>query len=172
MKSLWIGLLFFTLWAPAGLMASSESTVILPAGTEVRLEMRGQLSSAQARENQRVFLDVVEDVVLDGRVVITRGSTASGTVTRAQRRRGFGRNGRLDFTIDAVKAVDGRNIRLRTNRSHRGKDRYVKAGVVTLITGPFGALVKGKDIEIPTGTEYVLYIDPDQEIELPQTATR
>ena len=67
-----------------------------------------------------------------------------------------------------MEAVDGQNIRLRVSKSHRGKDKYVAAGVVTLLTGPFGALVKGKDIEIPAGTEYVLYIDRDQVIELPE----
>jgi hypothetical protein len=86
-------------------------------------------------------------------------------VTEAQPAKGFGRKGKLNFSIDTVQSTSGENIRLRSSKTATGADSYGKAGVVTLLTGPFGALVKGKDIEVPAGTEFTIYIDGDRKVQ-------
>ena len=68
----------------------------------------------------------------------------------------FGRSGKLDLTIDYVKSVDGQNLNLRSTREIKGDDSYGKAGVVTLLAGPLGFLVKGKNMEMDAGTEYTV----------------
>ena len=78
-------------------------------------------------------------------------------MTGAQHRKGFGRRGKLEFTITVVEAVDGQRLRLEVSQALRGKDLYGIAGVVTILTGPFGVFVKGRDIEVPAGTEYTVY---------------
>jgi hypothetical protein len=86
-------------------------------------------------------------------------------VTEAQPAKGFGRKGRLNFSIDTVQALSGENIRLRSSKTATGSDSYGKAGVIGLLTGPFAALVKGKDIEVPAGTEFTIYIDGDRKVQ-------
>src|SRR5262249_28084763 len=54
--------------------------------------------------------------------------------------------------------------RLRSSKTASGSDSYGTAGVVTLLTGPLGALVKGKDVEVPAGTEFTIYIDGDRKV--------
>jgi hypothetical protein len=90
-----------------------------------------------------------------------------GHVTEVQAKKGFGRKGKLNFSIDTVQAISGENIRLRSSKTASGSDSYGTAGVVTLLTGPFGALVKGKDIEVAAGTEFTIYIDGDRKLSLP-----
>lgn len=142
--------------------------VVIPEGTEVTVRLRTPMSSATNRVGDAVSLEVVNDVVVNGTVVIGSRAPGRGEITQAQSRRSFGRSGKLNFTIDVVQAVNGENVSLRATRERRGGDSYGKAGVVTILAGPFGALVKGKDVEIPAGTEYVIYINEDRTIVLPQ----
>ena len=147
---------------PAAALEPTE--VLVPDATELRLRLEHPVSSASATVNQALVFKVTADVVLDGRTVIAKDAEARGTVTRAQHRKGFGRRGKLEFTIAVVEAVDGQKLRLDGSQSLRGKDLYGTAGVVTILTGPFGVFVKGRDIEIPAGTEYTVYTAGDRRV--------
>ena len=136
----------------------------VPDGTEVRLRLKQSLSSATAKERELLLFETVADVKVGGVTVIAGGAEGRGTVVRAQHRKSFGRRGELELSFDTVEAVDGQAISLRAERSHRGDERYGTAGVVTLLVGPFGAFVKGKDIEVPAGTEYTIYIDGERRV--------
>ena len=142
--------------------------IAVPDGTVVRLRLKSTISSATAQERELLFFEAVDDVRVGGVTVIAGGAEGRGQVLRSQHRKSFGRRGKLEFAIEAVEAVDGQLIRLRANPSHRGKELYGTAGVVTLLTGPFGVFVKGKDVEVPAGTEYTIYIDGERRVSLPQ----
>jgi hypothetical protein len=144
----------------------SGRELVLRDGTEVKLKLTKPISSADARVGDRVELEASEDVVVDGVVLIKKGAPAVGQVTEAQPRKSFGRRGKLNFTIDYVKTVDGQNVRLRSTREAKGADSYGTAGVVTILAGPLGALVKGKDVELGVGTEFTIFIDGDRTIKI------
>jgi hypothetical protein len=144
--------------------AVDRQEITIPDGTEVKLLLKNPLSSATAQPEQRIGFTASEQVVVHGVTVIEKGASAVGHVTQAQPAKGFGRKGKLNFSIDTVQSTSGKNIRLRSSKTATGSDSYGKAGVVTLLTGPFGALVKGKDIEVPAGTEFTIYIDGDRTV--------
>lgn len=140
------------------------SDVVIPDGTEVRLQLVERVSSATARVGEKIRLEVAEDVKVGDRIVIAQGAPASGTVTVAEPRKSFGRRGKLDFTIDSVKTVDDQPVRLRVTKRAEGGERYLATGVVTYFTLVGGVFVKGKDVEVDTGTQYVIYIDGDRRL--------
>lgn len=152
--------------ARAGGDRSALREVTLRDGTEITLRLLKPVSSATARVEDRVEFEATEDVLADGVLVIETGSRAWGSVIQARKKKSFGRRGKLDFTIDYVKAVDGQNVRLRATREIQGDDKYGKAGVITLLTGPFGFFVKGKNVDVPAGTEYTIFIDGDRTLKL------
>lgn len=160
------GILTAMAGATADGRTGSAKEVTLRDGTELRLRTVRTLSSETARTGDSVEFEVAEDVVVDGIVVIAKGAKARGEVIEAKKRKSFGRSGKLNFTIDVVQAVDGSNIRLRTTKESKGDESYGKAGVVTILAGPFGALVKGKDVTIEAGTEYTIFIDGDRVIQV------
>ncbi len=144
--------------------SSGGGEIEIPDGTEVVVRLIKSISSADARVDDEVKFEVSKAVVVDGVEVIEKDAIARGRVLLAQSKKSFGRKGKLDFSIDTVEALDGQNIRLRYSREMRGEGRAGTAGVVTWLAGPFGFFVKGKDVEIPAGTEYTLYIDGDRTI--------
>ena len=152
--------------SPAKAEGPRGNKVTLADGTEVTLRLLKSVSSATAKEEERVDFETAKDVVADGVVVIKKGAPAWGKVIQARPKKSFGRSGKLDFTIDYVKSVDGQNLSLRSTREIKGDDSYGKAGVVTLLAGPLGFLVKGKNVEIGAGAEYTIFVDGDRMIKL------
>jgi hypothetical protein len=144
--------------------AAEAEAITIPDGTEVKLLLKNPLSSATAQPEQRIEFAASEPVAVYGVMVIEKGAPAVGHVTDAQPKKGFGRKGKLNFSIDTVQSTSGENIRLRASKVASGSDSYGTAGVVTLLTGPLGALVKGKDVEVPAGTEFTIYIDGDRKV--------
>lgn len=156
-----IGLLF----ALAGVALAPAQAVTVPDGTEVTVRLLETVSSETAQVEDAVLFEAADDVVINGVKVIASGARGKGTVLFAQKRKSFGRKGKLDFTIDVVEAVSGDNVRLRATRELRGQDKFGVAGVVTILTGPFGFFVKGKDVVVPAGTEYTIFIDGERSVD-------
>jgi hypothetical protein len=148
--------------------AAEAEGITIPDGTEVKLLLKNPVSSTTAQPEQRLEFTASGQVVVHGVTVIEKGAPAVGHVTEAQPAKGFGRKGKLNFSIDTVQALSGENIRLRSSKTATGSDSYGKEGVIGLLTGPFAALVKGKDIEVPAGTEFTIYIDSDRKVQQQQ----
>ena len=143
-----------------------EREIVLRDGTEINLRLLESVSSATARVDDRVAFEAVEDVLVDEVIVIKKGARGSGRVTEAKPKKSFGRSGKLDFSIDYVRAVDGQNIPLRYTRVEKADDNYGKAGVVAILVGPFAFFVRGKDVEVRSGREFSIYIHRDRTIKL------
>lgn len=140
--------------------------VTLPDGAGVRLRLRQQVSSATARVGDRVDFEASSDVLANEVVVIRKGAKGWGNVIEARPKKSFGRAGKLDFTIDYVKAIDGQNVRLRSTQKTIGQEKFGKAGVVSFIALPLGFFVKGKNVDIAAGTEFTVFSDGDRAIKL------
>lgn len=87
--------------------------ITIPDGTKLRTRLDQSISSATAETGQSVELSVTEAVKIGDQVVIADGARVTGTITEAQERRHMGRAGKLDFSIDRVRAADGNWIPLR-----------------------------------------------------------
>jgi hypothetical protein len=100
---------------------------------------------------------VVENVQVNGTVVVKEDAHGKGRVTEAQKSRSFGRKGKLNFAIDSVESVDGQSIPVRTEQKAQGDGKVGTAVVVAYFGGPLGFLVKGKQAEVAAGSEYTVF---------------
>jgi PEGA domain len=136
-----------------------SKTVKIPDATPVHLSLQDSLSSAANKVGDAVHFLVTADVKVGHLVVIPNGSTATGHVVEAKSKTILGRSGKLNFTVDHVKAPDGTDIRLRASSTRKAEET---SG--TLLAVPFNLILGGKDVNIPKGTEFNSYVDGDQEI--------
>ncbi len=150
----------------AGLAAAE---VTIPDGTKLRVRLDQSISSATAEEGQSVELSVTEAVKVNGQVVIADGARVTGTVTEAQEKRHMGRAGKLDFSIDRVRTVDGEWVPLRyTVTKKNGESLAARTGVITAgaavlfwPAAPAFLLMKGKDITLNKGMVFDTFTDQD-----------
>jgi hypothetical protein len=119
------------------------ATITLPRKTVVQLALQETVSSATAKKGQTVRLAVKEDVVVNGTVVILRGSPASGQVTSVRK----AVHGKVDGSIRiqpiSLTLPDGSSIQLR-EYSDDGGD-----GVCEGFANCLGLIVVAIPMELP-----------------------
>jgi hypothetical protein len=125
----------------------------LKNGTPVRLKLTQTLSSASAHLGDQVALEVAEDVVVEGLLVIPKGAAATGTVTEAEtKKRLGGHGGKVGVVINSVILGDKEKAAIRG---------YQQADGASSVTGSVVPLKSGKDVEMPQGTEIKATVDGD-----------
>lgn len=136
--------------------------------TPVKLKLTRTMSSKDAKVNETVDFEVLEDVKVGDVVAIQHGSTAIATVTEARPKRSMGRSGKLNINIDYVRLVDGQKVPLRAVKGGSGGSRtgamtgaMVATGILFFPAAPLFLFLKGKNITIPQGTEITAYIAAD-----------
>lgn len=104
--------------APAA--AKTPEGFVLEDGTPVRLRTGRNISSADAHVRDTLDFEVLEDVRVDGVLVIPKGGIAFATVTEAQSKRRMGRGGKLNVNIDSVRLVTHEKAPLRAIKEAKG----------------------------------------------------
>ncbi|MBI4853817.1 MAG: PEGA domain-containing protein [Acidobacteria bacterium] len=161
--------LFFTLSSAFG------QSIKLEEGTQIRLKLLQDLSSATAQAGQTIAFEVLDTVKIDGTVVIAEGAQALGTITLAEPKKSLGRAGKLNLRLEYVKAVDGNKIPIRATSVNQGNGKGVATGIAVGVSAlvffpaaPAFLLIKGKDITVPRGQHVDAFIDGTRVIDIPQ----
>lgn len=146
---------------------------VLEDGTPVKLRINRTISSGDAHVGDTVDFEVLDEVNVNGTVVIPKGGLAFATVTEAQGKRRMARGGKLDINIDYVKLVSGEKAALRAVKDLKGGGHtgamvggMVATSLVFFPAAPFFLFMHGKDITIPKGTEVTAYANGDMKLEL------
>jgi hypothetical protein len=152
---------------------TSAKGFVLEDGTPVRIRINRSISSADAHTGDTVDFDVIDDITVNGTLVIARGSLAFATVTEAQAKRRMARGGKLDINIDYVKLVNSDRAPLRAVKDMNGGGHtgamvggMVATSIVFFPAAPFFLFMHGKDISIPKGTEVTAYVSGDIKMDL------
>lgn len=129
--------------------APAQTTdIVVPLGTELKLETVTALSSKSAVKGDMVALRVAEDVAIAGKVVILRGTEAIGQVFDARAKGAMGMSGRI-FIRPLYAKVGSKIVRL----SGQAVDKASVAAGAVLGTIAIGApFFTGRSAEIPAGT--------------------
>ena len=154
--------------APPAVAATPGVGFLLEDGTPVHLVLSENLSSADAVTGQTVEFEVVDDVIVNGFIVIPHGATAWATVTDAEHKKRMGRAGKLDLNVDKVRLADGEKAMLRAVKDAKGGGHtgamvgaMVATSLVIWPAAPLFLLMHGKDVTIPKGTNINAFVQGD-----------
>jgi hypothetical protein len=156
-------------------LAAVTDLGVLRDGTPVRIRLARTLSSEQVKTGDQIDFDVLEDIDVENRVVIPRGSKAIGSITEAEHKRRMGRGGKLNFVLEYVRLEDGTKVALRAERNTSGGGHVgaMSAGIVASLALGFGLpaplflLMHGKDAVVPEGTLMTAFVDGDVRLHVP-----
>jgi hypothetical protein len=155
-----------------GSASSIHRKIVLEDDTPVHLVLSDNLSSASATTGQTISFETSEDIVVDGMLVIPRGSIAWGTVTDAQSKRRLGRAGHLDVNIDKVRLADGEKDLLSATSHAKGGSHtaamtagIVATSLVVWPAAPFFLFMHGHDVTIPKGTKIEAFTNGDANLD-------
>lgn len=152
---------------------TSAKGFVLEDATPMRLRFNRTVSSADAHVGDTVDFEVLQDITVNGLLVIPKGGFAFGTVTEAQPKRRMARGGKLEINLDYVKLLDSSKAALRAVKGGKGGGHtgamtagIVATGLVFFPAAPFFLFMHGKDITIPKGAEVTAYVNGDVKMDL------
>jgi putative PEGA domain protein len=146
------------------------SLVTVPANTLIKAKLVTPVNTKNIEVGDRVAFQVAQDVMVDGNLVFAKGLSGEGRVAKVKHAKNFGRNAELEVDFEKTKAIDGRYVDTFVGDEAKKEMKQLAmaagaslAGMVIL--GPVGiiagAFVKGKDIDLPAGTEFYLQTKAD-----------
>lgn len=141
--------------------------VTVQEGERVRVRILQDLSSQTANVGDVFDGEVADDVEVGGKVAMARGAKAVGTITAVQRAGWLRRPGRLGFTFEHARAVDGTRVRLRATVDRVGEGNEAAAwGLGLLIFFPL-LLIRGQEMEVKRGATFTGFVDRDTVVAVP-----
>lgn len=147
--------------------------VTLPAQSLVKIALLKTIDSGKSQVGDVVDYQVVEDVIVEGRVVIPAGVVSQAKVTEVSSAGRLGKDGRMVVDFGRVASLDGTPVRLRVDERATQENKSLElaagasmAGIVLL--GPVGLaggyFIKGKDVKIEANTQF--YVETERAIPL------
>lgn len=144
------------------LVPQVASENILRAGAPVPIALSEHLTTKgkKLKVGQPVQLEVAQDVLLNGRVVIPARSPVEGVLTEVRNKGMWGKSGGIHLAIKSVN-VNGTTIRLKGDMDSRGETGT--AGVVGAIAilPVAGFFVTGTSAEMPLNMPGRAFLDQD-----------
>jgi hypothetical protein len=163
-------------------------SVTVPVGTELEVRLSTPLNSGKATVEQRFEATLIEDFVINRRVVIPAGAAARGFVSSVRAAGRIDRRGSITLSFDELR-IDNRSSRLRASviqaLEAKPSGDVARAGAGAVIGGIVGGLLgggkgallgvliggggtlaatDGSDVDLPAGT--ILRIRIDQPLEV------
>jgi hypothetical protein len=127
---------------------SAVPAFTLLKNTTVRVKLVKTISSATAHVGDPVELEVVDDILVEGVRVLTKGAKATGTIAEAEPKKKFGHGGKLAVSITSLLLADGEQAPLRSYEEASGS---TSGSHVTA----------GKDAVMAENTEFAVLVDSD-----------
>jgi PEGA domain len=152
---------------------TSAKGFVLEDATPVKMRFNRTVSSADAHVGDTVDFEVLQDISVNGTLVVPKGGIGVGTVTEAQPKRRMARGGKLEINVDYVKLLNGDKAALRAVKGGNGGGHtvamtagIVATGIIFFPAAPFFLFIKGKDITLPKGAEFTAYINGDMTLDI------
>jgi hypothetical protein len=136
--------------------APQHATVVpftLVKDTPVRVKLTKALSSATAHAGEAVEFEVLEDIFVEGVLVLHKGTKVNGVVAEAEVKKRFGHAGKLAVSLTKLTLTDGEVVPVRCYQEVSGDSNNSADAVVPLASG--------KDVALLQGSEYTALVDGD-----------
>jgi hypothetical protein len=171
---------------PAAAARILSGALTLPDATPVRLKLTRTISSADAHPDDHIEFTVLEDVIVNGTLLIPRGAKAFGTVTVVEPKKTMTKSGKLDLNIDYARLADNEKAELRavkivnsvaapgvtpvknspvSKNAAASNTVPVSDTLVPWPAAPTFSVMHARDVTIPEGTEITVYTNGDMRLD-------
>ena len=147
--------------APLNAQGEATAPVMIKAQTQVRVVTSAALSSKTSAKGDPVALTVAEDVIVDGKTIIAKGTEVVGEIADVRQKAMFGQSGRLGIRPLYLR-IGAQTVRLTGVIGLKAKT----SGGAIVGLALASALFTGRSAVIPAGTEIPAAIERDVTVTL------
>lgn len=145
-----------------------QNNLEIQEGTVVRVRLLETIDSRTAKNGDIVNLETIDKIESGNQTIIEYNAKVTGRVINAVSNKSLGRKGKLDISIDYVRAADGTNVPLSYTMNQSGKDATVGVIAGAVLLSPLALVVKGKSAVLMKGAEFNTYVSRTTKINLPR----
>ena len=145
--------------------AASDDEIVLAEGTALIVVTAQEITSKQARPNDSVNFTVNEDLLVNGQVIVKKGTAALGSVVTAQKGGYMGNSGKLAIVVESTTTVDGQPLKLRAAKGREGNDKTTSTAIASFVS-PFFLFKRGGEAKIATGMPITVYVAEEKRFRL------
>ena len=142
----------------------------VPANTLAKVALVTPVNAKNIRVGDVIEYTAAEDIVSNGMLLFAKGAKGVGEVTKVIRAQNFGRDAKVVIDFKYLTAIDGTEVPMILGKESEEMMEHMAmaagasiAGIVLL--GPIGviggAFVKGKNVDLPAGTELFIQTRDD-----------
>ena len=128
--------------------------IYIPKQTMLNVELIEAANSKTLKKNQQVEFRTTENLIINGVVVIPKGTVGMGYVYEVQKAGGFGRKGVLRIAGKEIKTLNNVTVPLRKGLEGKGKTDGGAVAVAAAVSLVGGLFMKGSNINYPAGTDF------------------
>lgn len=128
--------------------------IYIPKKTMLNVELIESANSKTHKKNQQVEFKTTENLIINGVVVIPKGTVGMGYVYEVQKAGGFGRKGVLRIAGKEIKTLNNVSVPLRKGLEGKGKTDGGAVAVAAAVSLVGGLFMKGSNINYPAGTDF------------------
>lgn len=151
--------------ASIGATQDPPKDIVLAEGTAINVVTAQAITSKEAKPNDPVKFTVNEDVLIDGQVIVRKGTEAVGSVINAQKGGYLGKSGKLAIQVESTQTTDGKSLKLRAAKGREGDDKTNSTAVLSMIS-PVFLFKKGGEANIATATPVTVYVAEEKRFRL------
>lgn len=155
---------------PTAQAIQTAEQIIVPEGTEFAITPVEEVNSKISSEGDPVTFRVVDDVVVNDKVVVKAGTVVKGIVSDLEKRGMLGKAGKISIRVEKTTTVDGQPLRLRAVRAREGGSNTGKVIALTLLVSPLFLLMRGNTARIKPGMKIQVYTDEEKKVSLIPTS--
>lgn len=133
--------------------------VTVTEGLEFTTQTLEFLTSETATVGEAVRLEVDNNVVVNGAIVVAAGAPVRGTIASVSKAGRMGKSGNISIRVESAETVDGQRLRLRATKAQGSDDATGSTIALSLIVSPLFLFRKGNDVAYQPGTRVTVYAD-------------
>lgn len=132
----------------------ADGHVYIPKGTLLKVELIQEATSKTLKKYQPVEFKMVDNLIVNGVVVIPKDTVGIGYVYEAQKAGGFGRKGVLRIAGYEIKTINNIAVPLKKGLQGQGNTDGGAVAVAAAVSLVGGLFMKGTNITYPAGTDF------------------
>ena len=148
--------------------AANQSTapvaLALHDGTPIRLRLARDLTFTNIKPGEMADFEILDDLRIDGLLVIAHGLRVTATITEAEPKTRMGRGGKLGVNLDGIPLLNGVKVAIRAAQQGQARGSTEATGAAAAVdmvrpAAPTLLFAYGKGEAFPSGTAIAVYVD-------------
>lgn len=141
----------------ASLTAPINDEVVVAEGTPINLITAKEILTREVKPDDPIEFTVAEDVMINGQVVVRKGTPAVASVIIPEKGGYLGKSGKLAIHIESTTTSDGQPLRLRAAKDPVGNEKTTSA-MLPAVIDPTLLFQHGREPKIAPGRTVTVYV--------------